>query len=110
MQTRQFLDFTQMDANFHLASNYNKLAQNAFEIGENISFEGMAKCANIERPFQCVYCNMCFKRRYTLQEHVRIHIGARPYACNVCGKSFTQKSSLSKHVKVQVCKKKFGSL
>lgn len=58
-----------------------------------------------ERPFPCPYCHLSFKRRYTLQEHVRIHIGARPYACRSCGKTFTQRSSLLKHVRVRVCQK-----
>ncbi|XP_069949437.1 protein tramtrack, beta isoform isoform X8 [Cherax quadricarinatus] len=58
-----------------------------------------------ERPFPCPYCPLSFKRRYTLQEHVRIHIGARPYACRSCGKTFTQRSSLLKHVRVRVCQK-----
>ncbi|XP_042228494.1 protein abrupt-like isoform X7 [Homarus americanus] len=58
-----------------------------------------------DRPFPCPYCPLSFKRRYTLQEHVRIHIGARPYACRSCGKTFTQRSSLLKHVRVRVCQK-----
>ncbi|XP_066982488.1 broad-complex core protein isoforms 1/2/3/4/5-like isoform X8 [Macrobrachium rosenbergii] len=57
------------------------------------------------RPFPCPYCPFSFKRRYTLQEHVRIHIGFRPYACRSCGKTFTQRSSLIKHVRVRVCQK-----
>lgn len=58
-----------------------------------------------ERPFPCPYCHLSFKRRYTLQEHVRIHMGSRPYACHSCGKTFTQRSSLLKHVRVRVCQK-----
>ncbi|KAG7165443.1 Gastrula zinc finger protein XlCGF26.1-like 1 [Homarus americanus] len=61
-----------------------------------------------DRPFPCPYCPLSFKRRYTLQEHVRIHIGARPYACRSCGKTFTQRSSLLKHVRVRVCQKHSG--
>lgn len=59
----------------------------------------------LDRPFKCSYCPMSFKRKYTLQEHVRIHLGQRPYSCSTCGKSFTQSSSLGKHLKV--CFKKF---
>uniref|UniRef100_A0A0P4WFQ8 BTB domain-containing protein n=1 Tax=Scylla olivacea TaxID=85551 RepID=A0A0P4WFQ8_SCYOL len=58
-----------------------------------------------ERPFPCPYCPLRFKRRYTLQEHVRIHMGSRPYACRSCGKTFTQRSSLLKHVRMRVCQK-----
>ncbi|XP_047471704.1 protein bric-a-brac 1-like isoform X7 [Penaeus chinensis] len=58
-----------------------------------------------ERPFPCPYCPLSFKRRYTMQEHVRIHMGSRPYACRSCGKTFTQRSSLLKHVRVRVCQK-----
>ncbi|KAB7507104.1 Zinc finger protein, partial [Armadillidium nasatum] len=53
----------------------------------------------LDRPFKCSYCPMSFKRKYTLQEHVRIHLGQRPYSCSTCGKSFTQSSSLGKHLK-----------
>lgn len=59
----------------------------------------------VERPFPCPYCPLSFKRRYTLQEHVRIHMGSRPYACRSCGKAFTQRSSLLKHVRMRVCQK-----
>lgn len=54
----------------------------------------------VERPFPCPYCPMSFKRKYTLQEHIRIHLGYRPYSCSNCGKAFTQSSSLGKHLKV----------
>lgn len=66
---------------------------------------GMPAVGTEERPFPCPYCPLRFKRRYTLQEHVRIHMGSRPYACRSCGKTFTQRSSLLKHVRMKVCQK-----
>ena len=105
-----------MEANFHLVTaeltsishdniNFSGNLNNGHGVMNNAGYTSPSR---IERPFSCPYCSMSFKRRYTLQEHIRIHLGARPYACNICGKSFTQRSSLSKHVRVQVCKKKYN--
>lgn len=81
--------------------------------------------SNVERPFECSFCEKAFKRRAHLQTHEnahrgikpfkckhcdraftdrnaqvcheRLHDGIKPYACEECGRKFTQRSDYVKH-------------
>lgn len=54
------------------------------------------------RRFTCDDCGKAFKRRFTLQEHTKIHTGERPYACTEpgCTSKFSTSGNLSRHKKV----------
>ncbi|KAF2363644.1 Glycosyltransferase DXD sugar-binding motif [Trinorchestia longiramus] len=44
-------------------------------------------------------CGKIFRRPDRLQQHIRIHTGARPYVCDVagCGRSYTRSQHLARH-------------
>ncbi|KAL8613847.1 hypothetical protein ACOMHN_032837 [Nucella lapillus] len=47
-----------------------------------------------------VYCSLCSKRFWSLQDlrrHMRSHTGERPFACDKCDKRFTLKHSMMRH-------------
>lgn len=52
-----------------------------------------------ERPYRCMHCGRGFRRRDTLDTHIRTHTDERPYACRLCGRAFRQKGDCSKHEK-----------
>ncbi|XP_059483599.1 zinc finger protein 501-like [Neocloeon triangulifer] len=55
-----------------------------------------------ERPYICLTCNKAFKQKATLNQHERIHTGAKPYSCPECGKCFRQQSNLTQHLRIHV--------
>lgn len=54
------------------------------------------------RKFKCEKCGRAFKRRFTLQEHLKIHTGERPHKCDFagCDSRFSTSGNLSRHKKV----------
>ena len=52
-----------------------------------------------ERPYQCTHCGRGFRRRDTLDTHIRTHTDERPYSCRICSRAFRQKGDCSKHEK-----------
>ncbi|XP_065347561.1 zinc finger protein 501-like [Cloeon dipterum] len=55
-----------------------------------------------ERPYACLACGKAFKQKATLNQHERIHTGAKPYSCPECGKCFRQQSNLTQHLRIHV--------
>jgi uncharacterized Zn-finger protein len=52
-----------------------------------------------ERPFQCLLCDIQFKRLSDLSVHNRKHTGERPFTCPLCVQQFSTKNSLLRHAK-----------
>ena len=47
-----------------------------------------------------VYCSLCPKRFWSLQDlrrHMRSHTGEKPFECDICQKRFTLKHSMVRH-------------
>ncbi|CAG0888110.1 unnamed protein product [Darwinula stevensoni] len=60
--------------------------------GEVKDEEGHAK-----KSYSCPYCQKTFKRKFSLDCHVKVHTGAKPYECEVCYKKFSLASNCKKH-------------
>ena len=94
------MSFTTPSTRSPSACDLNTCLDSAFNSPRSTSLVNSVTCSIFERPFSCPYCPMTFKRKYTMQEHVRIHLGHRPYSCINCGRAFTQSSSLWRHTKI----------
>ena len=50
-----------------------------------------------ERAHGCDHCHKAFKSSYSLQRHVRIHMGDKCFQCDICQWRFAAKGDLVKH-------------
>ncbi|OQR82301.1 zinc finger protein 91-like [Achlya hypogyna] len=66
----------------------------------------------VERPYACTVagCEKRFKRKFTLQEHLKTHTGIRPYTCPVegCGRHFSTSGNLTRHTLTHNAEKPFA--
>ena len=47
---------------------------------------------NTQRRHACAFCGKAFARRRDLDNHERIHTGARPFQCQICERRFNVKT------------------
>ena len=50
------------------------------------------------RQHVCQVCGKSFSRNLHLENHLRIHTGAKPFSCSICGKLFNVKGNLKAHM------------
>lgn len=64
----------------------------------------------------CEQCGKTFRKRRSLNLHMRTHSGIKPFRCEICDKRFLWSSSLTRHFKVhtkekpyecRVCRKRY---
>ncbi|KAG5853594.1 hypothetical protein ANANG_G00027660 [Anguilla anguilla] len=60
-----------------------------------------------EKPYKCPQCSKCFRAKFDLNRHLRIHTGEKPYKCTHCGKHFRTKSDLNTHLRIHTGEKPY---
>lgn len=61
-----------------------------------------------ERPYECEYCQLKFRKSSHLKQHKLQHTGEKPFSCVVCHKNFTTNGVLKMHLKTHLGQKDFG--
>lgn len=54
---------------------------------------------DIVKRYKCEECSRCFVTSFLLNEHKRIHSGARPFECKECDKTFYRNGTLREHMR-----------
>lgn len=54
---------------------------------------------DIDKPFACPYCSMCFINKSGLSGHVRVHSKEHPFTCKRCKKGFWNKNLHRNHTR-----------
>ena len=52
-----------------------------------------------KKKHQCNICSKAFTLKYNLQRHKLIHTDERPFGCQYCHQRFRRKDSLQNHIK-----------
>lgn len=50
------------------------------------------------KPYVCKICRTRYKKKYTMDIHMRIHMGDKPYACQSCPKRFHTRGNQIQHL------------
>ena len=61
------------------------------------------KIAHGERLFACKICDKRFQTKMILRTHMRVHTGEKPYKCKICGMTFTYSYNLRDHESKGIC-------
>ncbi|XP_053402156.1 ras-responsive element-binding protein 1-like isoform X3 [Mercenaria mercenaria] len=84
-------------------NNCNKLdTGSVLEIPGTGNDESKMEVISADYMQRKVYCSLCPKRFWSLQDlrrHMRSHTGERPFECDICQKRFTLKHSMMRHRK-----------
>ena len=57
------------------------------------------KARKSQPKFNCDLCNIKFLSYYSLQVHIRRHIGYKPFACELCAQAYPTRTQLVRHMK-----------
>ncbi|XP_062574165.1 putative zinc finger protein 735 [Saccostrea cucullata] len=62
----------------------------------------LKKCKKKREPgrFPCDVCGKILKRKWKLEDHLRLHSGERPYPCEICGRRFYSQMARSRHMDI----------
>jgi hypothetical protein len=52
-----------------------------------------------KQQYNCIKCNVIFRRPYQAREHINFHTGSKPYKCNLCDNTFAKKENLTAHIR-----------
>ncbi|KAK6625318.1 hypothetical protein RUM43_005615 [Polyplax serrata] len=64
--------------------------------------------SSAERPYECEYCQLKFRKSSHLKQHKLQHTGEKPFSCVVCHKNFTTNGVLKMHLKTHLGQKDYG--
>lgn len=64
--------------------------------------------SSAERPYECDYCHLKFRKSSHLKQHKLQHTGEKPFSCVVCHKNFTTNGVLKMHLKTHLGQKDFS--
>ena len=69
---------------------------------DNFKSESISKEEKVlgeEKPFKCVLCEKCYKRKQKLIAHITlVHEGKKPFKCQICSKSFANQYYIKFHI------------
>uniref|UniRef100_H3B1K8 Spalt like transcription factor 4 n=1 Tax=Latimeria chalumnae TaxID=7897 RepID=H3B1K8_LATCH len=77
-----------------------KICGRAFSTKGNLKTHYSVHRANTPLRMQhsCPICQKKFTNAVVLQQHIRMHMGAKQHICPICGRAFTTKGNLKVHV------------
>ncbi|PSN34484.1 hypothetical protein C0J52_07578 [Blattella germanica] len=76
-------------------------------ISTKLSLQDHERIHTGAKPYICEWCGREFRSRPNLLQHHLTHTGDRKHACGVCGKRFARKSFIAQHMRVHTGEKPF---
>lgn len=76
-------------------------------ISTKLSLQDHERIHTGAKPYICEWCGREFRSRPNLLQHHLTHTGDRKHACAVCGKRFGRKSFIAQHMRVHTGEKPF---
>ncbi|PNF25121.1 hypothetical protein B7P43_G02005 [Cryptotermes secundus] len=77
-------------------------------ISTKLSLQDHERIHTGAKPYICEWCGRKFRSRPNLLQHHLTHTGDRKHACAVCGKKFARKSFIAQHMRVHTGEKPFA--